>query len=135
MPATGTAHWSEYEFKGKPGNLAKMPIQIAPYHLRLDWLMWFAAMSDYREHPWFVHLIAKLLQNDRDTLSLMGANPFAQHAPRFIRAQIYLYQFTTPEERRKTGNWWKRQLAGRYFPAVSLDDPAFHNLIVQQGWE
>ena len=46
-----TARWREYQFKGKPGALNYRPAQIAPYHLRLDWLMWFAAMSDYRRLP------------------------------------------------------------------------------------
>src|SRR5262249_4435098 len=36
--------WREYLFGGKPGEPSRMPVQIAPYHLRLDWLMWFAAM-------------------------------------------------------------------------------------------
>ena len=30
--------WREYEFKGKPGDPARVAPQIAPYHLRLDWL-------------------------------------------------------------------------------------------------
>ncbi|PYR65706.1 MAG: hypothetical protein DMF88_18890, partial [Acidobacteria bacterium] len=37
--------WREYEFKGKPGDPSRPAPQIAPYHLRLDWLMWFAAFS------------------------------------------------------------------------------------------
>src|SRR4051812_14825141 len=38
-PGDGTG-WREYEFKGKPGDPSRRPPQIAPYHLRLDWLMW-----------------------------------------------------------------------------------------------
>lgn len=41
---TERTHWKEYEFRGKPGNPLRMPPLIAPYHLRLDWLMWFEAM-------------------------------------------------------------------------------------------
>src|SRR5215469_11138214 len=52
-----SAEWREYEFRGKPGALGRHPPQIAPYHLRLDWLMWFAAMSDYPDHPWFVNFV------------------------------------------------------------------------------
>src|SRR6267378_1422851 len=37
--------WREYEFKGKPTDVRRLPPQVAPYDLRLDWLMWFAAMS------------------------------------------------------------------------------------------
>jgi hypothetical protein len=115
------AVWREYEFKGKPGSIARMPAQIAPYHLRLDWLMWFAAMGSYREQPWFVPFVAKLLRNDGPTLSLLAGNPFPEAPPKYIRAELYRYEFTSPEERRRTGNWWRRDRAGEWFPPVSLD--------------
>jgi len=121
---TARTVWREYEFKGKPGDPSRRPAQIAPYHLRIDWLMWFAAMSDYQDYPWFVPLMVKLLQADTDTLSLLKTNPFPGSRPRFIRAELYEYHFTTPEERRQTGRWWNRHLAREYFPTVSLRDPA-----------
>ncbi len=107
---------------------------MAPYHLRLDWLMWFAAFSSPGEHPWFVHLMAKLLEGDQATLSLLPTNPFPNQPPHYVRALLYEYHFTTPEERRETGKWWKRQLVGEYFPPVSLDDPAFREILRAQGW-
>ena len=61
---TPATKWREYEFKGKPGDVDYVPPQIAPYHLRLDWLMWFAAMSSYQDYPWFVNFVAKLLEGD-----------------------------------------------------------------------
>lgn len=114
--------WREYEFKAKPGNPKRRPPQIAPYHLRLDWLMWFAAMSpvyNYIEHPWFIIFIQKLLENDRSTLKLLAGNPFP-HGPRIIRARLYRYRFATAKERRETGQWWVRLLAGEYLPPVSI---------------
>jgi Lipase maturation factor len=112
--------WKEYEFKGKPGAPSRMPAQIAPYHLRLDWLMWFAAMSSASDYPWFPPLLVKLLEGDKEILSLFASNPFPDHPPKWIRAQLYLYRFTTPEERRASGRWWNRELVGAYFPAVKL---------------
>src|SRR5205807_2556148 len=117
-----TTKWTEYEFKGKPGDVKRMPAQIAPYHLRLDWLMWFAAMSPYYSQPWFVHFIEKLLEGDQSTLSLVRRNPFRDHPPRYVRALQYEYHFTSPKERAETGQWWRREPAGTYFPAVSLDN-------------
>ena len=131
---TSSTRWREYEFKGKPGNLSRSPPQIAPYHLRIDWLMWFAAMSGYEEHPWFIHMMAKLLQGDQGALSLLKTDPFPDAPPRFVRAEIYEYHFTSPDERRKSGYWWKRELAGQYFPIVSLDMPAFRRALEQMGW-
>jgi hypothetical protein len=133
-PPTPQTVWREYQFKGQPGDLRVSPPQIAPYHLRLDWLMWFAAMSPYYQHPWFVNFMAKLLQGDPAVLSLMSGNPFPNHPPRYVRAHLYEYQFTTPEQRRSTGLWWIRQPAADYFPAVSLDDPGFREVLQQQGW-
>ncbi len=111
--------WRAYEFKGKPGDPACRPPQVAPYHLRLDWLMWFAAMSTPDEHPWFARLMAKLLAGDRALLSLLRTNPFPDRPPRAIRASYYRYRFTTPEERRRTGLWWHRERLGLYFGPVT----------------
>ncbi|HEY7387211.1 MAG TPA: lipase maturation factor family protein, partial [Bryobacteraceae bacterium] len=131
---TPDAQWREYEFKGKPGDVRRRPPQIAPYHLRLDWLMWFAAMSEYSREPWFVNFMAKLLEGDRAVLSLILQNPFPDRPPRFVRARLFVYRFTTPEERRASGAWWKRELVGPYFPAVSLDTPGFRRVLEDQGW-
>jgi len=114
--------WKEYEFKAKPGDPKRRPRQVAPYHLRLDWLMWFAAMSpvyDYLEHPWFIILMQKLLQNDCATLKLLAGSPFPR-GPKVIRARLYRYRFATAKERLATGQWWMRSLAGEYLPSVSL---------------
>lgn len=119
-PPTAASVWRAYEFKGKPGDPRRRPRQIAPYHLRLDWLMWFAAMSDPNEHPWFAALIVKLLQGDRETLGLLETNPFPEQPPKYIRAELYEYHFTTPAERRRTGEWWKRARLGTYFGPASL---------------
>jgi hypothetical protein len=132
---TGATKWREYEFRGKPTNTGRCPPQIAPYHLRLDWLMWFAAMSDYSQHPWFVHFMGKLLEGDRDTLSLLRSNPFPEHPPRFVRARLYHYEFTSPEERKQSGQWWKRQYVAEYFPAVSLRNQGLRHVFQEAGWQ
>ena len=95
-------------------------MQIAPYHLRLDWLMWFAAMSTPAEHQWFPRLLAKLLEGDPGTLALIDMNPFPDRPPKFVRAVYYEYRFTTPEERRQTGAWWHRDFVGLYYPPVTV---------------
>ena len=114
---TVTAHtnWKGYEFRGKPGNPLRMPPVIAPYHLRLDWLMWFEAMPSQGGHSrWFVHLVVKLLQGDRQTLRLLGNDPFPQAPPHFIRALYYRYTFGKDR-------WWDRELVGEYLIPISLD--------------
>jgi hypothetical protein len=126
-----TASWREYEFKGKPGDILHRPPQVAPYHLRLDWLMWFAAMPSRQltYPPWLIHLVGKLLEGDGPTLALLRKNPFPEAPPHYIRALTYHYRFTSPAERRQTGCWWRRELVGTYLPPLSLEDAAFREIL------
>jgi hypothetical protein len=112
--------WKEYEFKGKPGALDRVPPQVAPYHLRLDWLMWFEAMAPSPRSRWFFAFVAKLLQGDDGALGLLRTNPFPDAPPRYLRALYYRYRFTTPAERRASGAWWARQLVGVFYGPVAL---------------
>lgn len=119
---TPDTEWKAYEFKGKPGDPSRTPPQIAPYHLRLDWQIWFAAMSSIRSNPWLLRFIVKLLKNDKPSLKLLLYNPFKRKPPKYIRARLFHYEFTSREERKETGNWWKRSFEGIYLPPQSLDD-------------
>ncbi|MDK1476801.1 lipase maturation factor family protein [Streptomyces sp. 549] len=111
--------WSEYGFKGKPGDMRRLPRQWAPLHLRLDWMMWFAALSPAYSRPWFTAFQRRLLENDRATLRLLAHNPFPGEPPARVRALLYRYRFTTWRERRATGAWWHRELVGEYAPPVT----------------
>ena len=117
---TPSTAWREYPFKGKPGDPRRVPPQVAPYHLRLDWMMWFAAMSPAFGESWLMPLIVKLLLNDRATLALLGRNPFPTSPPTFVRASLYHYRFSTWSERRTTGAWWVRRRLGVYLRPVRL---------------
>ncbi|MTD53582.1 lipase maturation factor family protein [Amycolatopsis pithecellobii] len=105
-PATA---WSEYEFKGKPGNPHRRPRQVAPYHLRLDWMLWFVPLSFRYGESWLERLAEKLLTADHAMLKLMRHDPFNGERPTFVRAQLFRYRFTTRAERRATGDWWVRR--------------------------
>ncbi|MFE0427268.1 lipase maturation factor family protein [Streptomyces sp. NPDC058953] len=121
-PAVGPdTVWREYGFRGKPTDPYRMPRQFAPYHLRLDWLMWFAALSPGYARPWFGPLLERLLAGDRDTLRLLGANPFPDAPPAFVRARIWRYRYTTRRERRETGAWWHRDGVREFWPPTRLD--------------
>ena len=124
-----TTKWREYEFKAKPGNVHRALPIVAPYHLRLDWLMWFAAMGHWRYYPWILNLEAKLLENDNEVLKLIDKNPFPDTPPRFIRATLYHYRFTTPEEKKQSGDWWVREPVAEYLPPLSLNNPTFRKLL------
>jgi hypothetical protein len=113
--------WREYEFKGKPGDPRRWPRQFAPYHLRLDWLMWFAALSPAYAGSWFGTLVERLLENDRDTLKLLRRSPFPPDAPpRYLRARLFRYRYTTWRELRETGACWERTYVREYLPPTRL---------------
>lgn len=117
--------WREYEFKGKPGDVRRRPRQYAPYHLRLDWLMWFAALSPAYAGAWFGALVERLLEGDRDTLRLLRRSPFPPDAPpRHVRARLFRYRFTTRRERRATGAYWERTYVREFMPPTRLTGSA-----------
>ncbi|ESP87436.1 lipase maturation factor family protein [Candidatus Halobonum tyrrellensis] len=116
--------WTAYGFAGQPVRTDERPPQWTPYHLRLDWQLWFAAM---RPRPgsrqrWLVTLLERLLEGDEATRSLLGDDPFGDDPPERVRVTRYRYRFTTPAERRETGDWWVRERVGTYVAPASLAD-------------
>ncbi len=114
--------WKAYEFKGKPGNPKRIPPQIAPYHLRLDWQIWFAAMSSIRSNKWLLRFVLKLLQGDEDSLKLLKGNPFKNKPPSYIRIRLFHYRYADKQEQRQSGNWWTRSFEQIYLPPQSLNN-------------
>jgi len=126
------AHWKPYIYKGLPVLLDKRPPQIAPYQLRLDWQMWFAAMASPNEYPWTINLVSKLLHNDRDAVSLFASNPFSSKPPKYIRAVLYHYMFAKPGN--PQGYWWNRKRISLWIPPLSANDPRLIQFLQNQGW-
>jgi len=111
--------WREYEFRYKPGQVARRPPWNIPHQPRLDWQMWFAALDDPRHLRWFALFLERLLHNDPAVTALLAGNPFPGAPPRYVRAKFYAYTYSTPAEKAR-GIWWDRRLLGLYFPAVRL---------------
>src|SRR5262245_573910 len=113
-------NWRAYEFKWKPGNVNRRPLFVAPHQPRLDWQMWFAALSDYSRQPWFRNLLVRLLQGSPEVLALLEHNPFPDRPPRTVRAVVYDYHFTDVATRGATGAWWRREMLGLYATPATL---------------
>lgn len=111
--------WREYGFKGKPGDVYRLPRQWAPYHLRLDWLMWFLPLRTVHEE-WFYAFLAKLLEADRQVLKLLRYDPFDGARPRWVRVRSCLYRFSTRTEYRETRQRWIRTSLSEVIPPLSL---------------
>jgi hypothetical protein len=130
--ADSNALWKAYPYKGLPVALDERPPQIAPYQLRLDWQMWFAAMSTPEEYPWTLNLVSKLLHNDHGAVSLFADNPFPDKPPLYIRAVLYRYSFAKPGN--PDGLWWNRERLSEWLPALSLDDPRLLETLKTGEW-
>jgi hypothetical protein len=113
-------YWAEYQFKYKPGDVNRRPPWNIPHQPRVDWQLWFAALSNPNQNPWFIRFLGRLLENSPAVVDLLEYNPFPDKPPLLIRAEFYRYRFTTPEERQKTGAWWHREFVQDYFPAIHL---------------
>lgn len=112
--------WAEYGFKGKPGDVRRMPRQWAPYHLRLDWMMWFLPLRTVHEE-WLYRFLDKLLTADPPTLRLLHHDPFDGGRPRWVRVRTYLYRFASRAEFSRTGERWVRIPLYEAIAPMSLD--------------
>jgi hypothetical protein len=112
--------WHAYEFKDKPGDLARRQPWVAPHQPRLDWQMWFAALDQFDAQPWLQTFLLRLLQGSPDVLRLVATDPFMGTPPRYVRCEIYRYHFSGITARRSSGVVWTRERLGDYSPIVTL---------------
>jgi len=118
--------WTPYLFRYKPQALDERPRIYAPYQPRFDWNLWFASLASWNDAPIVPLTQERLLENDPDVLGLFRSNPFPRQPPRLVRAVLWQYWFSTPEEKRAHGLWWRRELLGTYAPTVQrLPDGRF----------
>ncbi len=124
-----TARWSAYELPCQPGDLARRPCVLGPYHLRLDWLIWFAAMSDRPRDPWVLHLVWKLLDGDRSIRTLFAVDPFGGAPPRYVRIRRFVYHlapYASP-------TWWTRDQEALWLAPIALDSPGLREALARFG--
>jgi hypothetical protein len=131
-----SARWQEYELPCMPGDVGRRPCVITPYHLRLDWQMWFvgnysAQGEPIDDEPWLVHLVWQLLSGDPTPEPLLSRDPFRGGPPRWIRAGIWQYRFT---KTRADGAWWERERVGEYLAPVSLESAPLRSYVHRAGW-
>jgi hypothetical protein len=110
--------WTAYPFRYKPQDLSAPPGLYAPYQPRFDWNLWFASLGAWPEYPIVPRTEELLLTRDPDVLQLFAGNPFPGTPPRYLRAVLWQYWFTSMAEKRSTGKWWRRQLLGTYAPTI-----------------
>lgn len=113
--------WVDYEFRYKPSRLDKMPPAVAPYHPRLDWQMWFAALGTFNQNLWLQNLMARIFMQSESVLDLLKNNPFP-NTPKYMRLVKYQYKFSTTKTLFEKGEWWTREYTGLYSPIFEKTD-------------
>ncbi len=113
-------NWVAYPFRYKPQALNQPPGLYAPYQPRFDWNLWFASLGDWQQNQMVPLTEERQLVNDPAVLSLFRSNPFPQMPPRYVRAVHWQYWFTSMAQKRRTGDWWRRELLGLYAPVLTL---------------
>lgn len=112
-------NWTPYPFRYKPQDVHERPRIYAPYQPRFDWNLWFASLGSWMQDPLVPRTEEMLLENDTDVLGLFRANPFSAMPPKYVRAVLYQYWFSTPQQKRTEGVWWRRELLGTYAPTLT----------------
>ena len=110
--------WTPYPFRYKPQDPMQAPGIYAPYQPRFEWNLWFASLGEFRAYPWVVRAELRLLEGAPEVLRLFAKDPFAGAPPEYVRAVKWQYWFTTPEEKKRTGAWWRREERGLYAPEL-----------------
>jgi hypothetical protein len=129
-PSAPDAAWRAYELPCKPGDVSRRPCLLGPYHRRLDWLIWFAAMYDKLHDPWLVHLAYKLLDGD-STIRELVIDPFDGVPPKWVRIQRYRYWMQSYG----ADTWWRRELVDPvWLEPVNLDTPGFRQILARYRW-
>jgi lipase maturation factor 1 len=119
-------HWVAYPFRYKPQDVRERPRIYAPYQPRFDWNLWFASLGSWQQNAIVPRTEELLLDNDRAVLGLFSGNPFPDVPPRMVRAVLWQYWFSSLEEKRSEGVWWRRQFLGSYAPTLTrLPDGRF----------
>ena len=140
------AQWRRFDWRCKPNDPTRRPCLITPWHYRLDWVAWFLPfdVGEVRQGnadtwaPWYAALVRQLLlgaaatgheataslhvSNSAAVHTLFEADPFAGEAPpRFVRARIARYRYSTLEESEQAGSpYWVVGTPSQYTPPVSL---------------
>ncbi len=111
--------WTAYPYRYKPQALNARPGIYAPYQPRLDWNLWFASLGDWTQYPIVPAIEERLLTGTPSVLRLFAGDPFEKAPPRYVRAVLWQYWFTSWAEKHTTGDWWKRKELGLYAPVVT----------------
>ncbi len=107
--------WHALAMHYKPGPVAVPPRFATPHQPRVDFLLWFYGLSFRQRTPEYVSQLLDRLCDDPEAIAALFVEPLPP-APRAIRIEFWRYRFTTLDDRRDSGAWWKRTSLGHTPP-------------------
>jgi hypothetical protein len=118
--STDGVTWEPLDFRYFPDDPAERPAFVVPHQPRLDWMLWFVPTT-----PPFLDLfdrfLTRLAQGSPPVTALLARPPTGAEPPAMLRVRAYRYRFTTPAERAETGDWWRREDLGPFYPLPFLE--------------
>lgn len=115
-------NWTAYRFPYKVGEVDVAPPLVAPHQPRLDWQMWFAALSDIQQNNWLASLSKRLLEGSGTIKRMFPDNPFTIYPPKYIRILRYEYFFTKVFKKETESVWWRRKIVDLYLEPLTLEN-------------
>lgn len=106
--------WRPYRYHYKPDALDGPLSVVIPHQPRLDWMTWFVPLGHPVNFMWFDRFLGRLVEGSPAVSGLLAHDPFPDEPPRYLRVHAFRYHFTTPEERKGNGNWWRREYVGPF---------------------
>jgi hypothetical protein len=94
-------------FRYKPGPVDRAPPFVAPHQPRVDFQLWFYGLSYRQSTPSYVVALIQRLCHDPRAVESLFATRLPPH-PEAARIAFYEYKFTSFDEWRQSGAWWKR---------------------------
>ncbi|XP_050097242.1 lipase maturation factor 2-like [Anopheles aquasalis] len=128
--------WQEYGFDYKPWTVERVSSlpYAGLYFPRFDFKFYDGAASKLDAQKWFYPLVMRLLQHQQPVLDLFDDRHVPSKAPRFIRASLYQFAYTTLPAKDTSGAFWKRERLGDFFSVFSMDAPHLQEKLKQIGY-
>lgn len=120
--ADGVTDWRPYGFRYKPGDPHRVGAMAGLHMPRLDWQLWFAALSPSCRRGWYPGFIQALQRGAPAVRGLLAHDPFGGRPPRAIRSRRVRYTFTDAARYAADGAFWITTDAGSFCPTFTRSD-------------
>jgi hypothetical protein len=112
--------WRPYEYRHLPRPDEIAPF-IAPRFLRFEATLQLVVLKG-RKSPLLPVVASHLLTRNPEVMALFRHDPFPDRPPTVVRMRGYRLTFTSLETHRRTGDFWRKEFAGDYLPALYLNE-------------